>query len=59
MTQKEQCKMCKEFPPCEKGVCCKRCVVRSCNSRQCENKVASRRVRDLELPWYLRNEKGR
>lgn len=51
---KEQCKTCREFPPCPKNKCCKKCNVLNCNSRQCENLGATRKSRISELPWYLK-----
>ena len=56
MRDNEQCKMCKDMPPCDKGKCCKRCNALNCNSRQCVNPQAIKRAQQDKLPWYLKDE---
>ena len=55
MNSREQCNVCKNFRPCEKGICCKRCNEKDCNARQCENRKAMKAAREAKLPWYLRD----
>ena len=54
--KKEQCEMCRKFPPCEKNKCCKRCGIMECNSRQCENRVVALHKKYNSLPWYLKDK---
>ena len=53
MSAESNCEMCKKFPPCDSGRCCKRCRRKDCNSRQCANVHAERARRKSEMPWYL------